>query len=61
MNYTALKQAVIIGNEIRCPICNKKFGEITGNVTIKNFKAQCARKIAGASHYFIINVEQGEK
>ena len=52
-------EAIIKNNEIRCPICNKKIGNITGNEKIINFRMQCPRKIKGIAHEFTINIERG--
>lgn len=53
-----MKYAIIQNNEIRCPICNKKIGNITGNEKIINFRMQCPRKISGVSHEFVIDLER---
>lgn len=51
-----LPQAMIAGKDIRCPICGRKWGEISGNEEIKNFHVRCARKNHGLVHSFIVNV-----
>lgn len=51
-----LPQAMIVGKDIRCPVCGRKWGEISGNEEIKNFHVRCARKNHGLVHSFIVNV-----
>lgn len=56
-----MEQAIIDKDgSIRCPICGRKNGELTGNETVKNFVVQCKRKIAGKPHSFIINSDRNE-
>lgn len=52
----SLLEAIIKGNEIRCPVCNKKYGELQGEEVIKGFRAFCKGKgkLTG-SHYFLLN------
>lgn len=53
-----LPEALITRNEIRCPICGKKHGELTGNEVIKGFKMFCRGKDQYApKHFFIINFD----
>lgn len=53
-----MEYAILKNNEIRCPVCNKKIGNITGNEKIINFQMQCPRKLNGTAHEFIINIEK---
>ena len=53
-----MKNAIITDTrDVRCPICNKKIGELTGNEVVKNFIVQCPRKIEGKAHRFVINLQ----
>lgn len=49
-------EAILINGEIRCPICNKKHGEITGNEIVKNYRTYCRGGVGTGKHYFIINL-----
>lgn len=53
-------QAIIERGEIRCPVCGRKHGEITGNEEVKNFRMLCkgTRANRNQKHYFILNVER---
>lgn len=51
-----MKYAIINNGEIRCPICGKKVGCVTGKEEVKNFHMRCPRKLAGKSHEFIIDL-----
>lgn len=51
-----IQQALIVGNDIRCPLCGRKWGAISGKETIINYKARCPRTIHGKCHWFIVNV-----
>lgn len=53
-----MKNAIIENNEIRCPICNKKIGYVTGNEEVRNFRMRCPRKLSGVSHEFIIDLSK---
>lgn len=57
------RQAIIEHGEIRCPVCGRKCGEITGNEEVKNFRILCkgTRTNGNQKHYFILNVERGKK
>ena len=53
-----MKEAIIEEDgAIKCPICGKKTGELTGNEVVKNFVVQCPRKIEGKAHRFVINLQ----
>lgn len=57
-----MKNAIITDTkEIRCPICNRKIGELTGKETVINFKMRCPKKIKGVAHEFVINIKEGDK
>lgn len=58
-----LPEAIITSDKtIRCPICGKKCGELTGNETIKNFKMFCrGRDKYLKNHFFIVNVDYDGK
>ena len=47
------KEALIVNGEIRCPICNKKHGELYGNEVVKNLRCYC--RGGKEKHYFILN------
>ena len=56
-------EAIIINGEIRCPICFRKIGELTGNEKIENFKIYCrgrGRQTHGG-HCFILNFPKQKK
>ena len=51
-----LPQAMIVGKDIRCPVCGRKWGEIHGaDEIIKNYEVRCPRKYHGACHSFLHN------
>jgi len=50
------KEAIIINNEIRCPICNRKHGEIHGDEVVKNLRVFCKGRTEG-KHQFILNLK----
>lgn len=53
-----LKEAIITpDNKIRCPICGKVCGLITGCETVRNFKIRCKSSRRNHEHYFVLNVE----
>ena len=53
-----MKEAIIEEDgAIKCPICGKKTGELTGNEVVKNFIVQCPRKFKGKAHRFVINLQ----
>ena len=52
-----LPQAMIVGKDIRCPVCGRKWGEIHGaDEIIKNYEVRCPRKYHGACHSFVVNI-----
>lgn len=51
----AEKEAVIVNNEIRCPICNRMHGKLQGNEVIKGFRIFCRGRYANDRHFFILN------
>lgn len=51
----AMQQAKILNGEIRCPICNRKHGEITKKTIIKNLIIQCRGRKSGETHLFEVN------
>lgn len=59
--YASNMNAIIKDKEIRCPICNKKIGNISGNEVVKNFTMRCPRKLNGVAHEFIINIDMEVK
>lgn len=57
-----LKQAIITPDKkIKCPICQKTNGRITGQETIRNYKVRCRASRRGWEHFFVLNVEKEEK
>lgn len=57
-----LKEAIITPDKkIKCPICGKTCGMITGQETIRNYKVKCRGSRREWQHYFVINVEKEEK
>lgn len=55
-----LKEAVIVDKTVRCPICGKLNGVITGEETVRNYKIRCRGSRKGFEHYFTLNVERKE-
>ncbi len=50
-----LKRAVITtDNKIRCPICGKVNGQISGSEFIYNYKVRCRGSRRGCEHYFLL-------
>lgn len=57
-----LKEAIITPDKkIKCPICGKTNGVITGQETVRNYKMRCRASRRGWEHFFTLNVEKGEK
>lgn len=57
-----LRQAIITpDNKIRCPICGKTHGLVTGRETVRNFKIRCRSSRRNHEHYFVLNLESREK
>lgn len=57
-----LKEAIITpDNKIRCPICGKVQGMITGRETVRNFKIRCRSSRRNCEHFFMLNAESEEK
>lgn len=54
------KQAIIINNEIRCPECNRKHGELAGDEMVKNLRMFCKGR-NGNKHIFILNIGKVEE
>lgn len=53
-----LPEALIDRNEIRCPVCGKKHGELSGNEVILGFKMYCrGRDQYSRNHFFIVNYD----
>lgn len=51
-----LPEALIVKGEIRCPICGRKHGELTGDEIILGFKMFCRGKDRYDNrHFFLIN------
>lgn len=50
-----LEAIITSSGDIRCPICNKKLGEITGKEEVKNFKLFCRGKKGTGNHCCILN------
>lgn len=56
-----LQEAVITPDKkIKCPICGKTNGMITGKETIRNFKVRCRGSRRGWEHFFLLNIEAEE-
>lgn len=56
-----LPKAVINGNEIRCPVCNRLHFRLTGNEVIKNLVVFCrGRNATEGKHEFLINYQKGD-
>ena len=52
-----LPQAMIVGKDIRCPVCGRKWGEIHGaDEIIKNYEVRCPRKYHSACQSFVVNI-----
>ena len=52
-----LPQAMIVGKDIRCPVCGRKWGEIHGaGEIIKNYEVRCLRKYHGTCHSYVVNI-----
>ena len=60
-----LPEALIERNEIRCPICGRKHGELSGNEIILGFKMFCRGKDRYDNrHFFLVNYngkKEGER
>ena len=57
-----LKNAVITPDKkIKCPVCGKTCGMITGLETIRNYKVRCRGSRRGWEHFFMLNVEMEKK
>lgn len=56
----SLKEAIIADKKIKCPICGKTNGMITGFETIRNYKVRCRGSRRGWEHFFVVNVEKEE-
>ncbi len=53
-----LKDAIILSDgRIKCPLCNKTNGMLTGNETVRNFKIRCRGSRRKREHFFMLNVE----
>lgn len=48
------KQAIIKNGEIRCPECNRKHGELSGDEVVKNLRIYCKGR-NGNKHIFVLN------
>lgn len=56
-----LKEAIITADrKIKCPICGKTNGMITGHETVRNLKIRCKGSRRNHEHYFVLNVESEE-
>lgn len=57
-----LKEAIITPDKkIRCPICGKVQGMLSGRETIRNFKIRCRSSRRNHEHFFVLNSESEEK
>ena len=43
------------GKEVRCPVCGRKYGEVSEETVIKNFVIRCRGRKSGEAHCFIVN------
>lgn len=57
-----LKEAIITTDgKIKCPICGKTNGMISGSETIRNYRIRCKSSRRNHEHYFVLNVESEGK
>lgn len=57
MEELKLKEAIITpDNKIKCPICYKTNGKVTGEETVRNFKIRCRGSKRNHEHYFMLNL-----
>ncbi|MDE7177070.1 MAG: hypothetical protein K2O59_04580 [Lachnospiraceae bacterium] len=57
-----LKEAIIAPDKkIKCPICGKTNGIVTGQEIVRNYKIRCRGSRRGLEHYFVLNTEMEEK
>lgn len=57
-----LKEAIVTpDNKIRCPICGKVNGMITGQEIVRNFRIRCKGSRRNHEHFFMLNTESEEK
>lgn len=51
-----LKEAIIgPDRKIRCPVCGKTNGMITGQEKVENFRIRCKSSRRGHEHFFVLN------
>lgn len=57
-----LKEAIITTDgKIKCPICGKTNGMITGKEKVENFRIRCKSSRRGHEHFFVLNVGKEDK
>lgn len=57
-----LKEAVITpDNKIKCPICGKTNGMITGQEKVENFRIRCKSSRRNREHFFLLNTGKEDK
>ena len=56
-----LEAVITPDKKIKCPICGKTNGVITGEETVINYKIRCRGSRKGWEHYFVLNTEMEEK
>lgn len=56
-----IKDAVITEDKkIKCAICGKTNGMVTGHETIVNFRIRCRGSRRGHEHFILLNIEPEE-
>lgn len=57
-----LKEAIITtGGKIKCPVCGKTNGMITGQEKVENFRIRCKSSRRGHEHFFVLNAGKEDK
>lgn len=55
-----LPEAIVKDGEIRCPICNRKHGELYGDELVENLSIFCKGR-KGDKHKFVLNIRRENK
>lgn len=57
-----LKEAIVTpDNKIKCPICGKTNGMITGQEKVENFRIRCKSSRRNCEHFFLLNTGKEDK